>query len=137
MTELVPVQYALGSTVSTLVIFKSLGSTLQNVPAPKGFYQPYSELRPLAGGGVRGVGYPKIRWHWDFMTMAWYDIIRDILTAQSGNIHIASRVNDDADKFDYFYVKYMLPLELDLDSHHRMDFDIEYTHVVHETGPSA
>jgi hypothetical protein len=129
-------KYAIGPSVVGLVTFKALGGALVKVPHPKGFFQPYAELRPLASGGVRGVGFPIARMHWDFMRVAWYDSIRDILTAISGDCYICTRTNEDTDAFDYFTAKYQIPNELELDTHRRMDFDIIFTHLVPSSHPA-
>jgi hypothetical protein len=131
-------RYAVGASVATLVYFKpqATSGVLINVPEPKGSFMPYSEYRDVADGGVRGIGFPQATWHWDYLRPAWYDALRGLMPSASGTVYIATTTNDSLDVFDFFQAVYVWPLEIEKDSHYRMDFDLIFRRLVPSAHPS-
>jgi len=121
--------YGIGPDINNIVYFKEVGA-LKDVPAPKGSLMEGSELRDLASGGARLVGYPIITWHWDFFRAEWYDALRSICPSASGSVVIRTTTNDLLDEFQTFTAKYIWPIELEKDAHRRIDFDLTFRHAI-------
>lgn len=125
--------YGIGDDPDNLNYFRDVGGFLETVPAPKGSFKEGSEARPLASGGVRWVGYTQAMWHWDFFRKEWYDLLRSLCPDSSGIIYIETTTNDNEDEFAVYEARYIWPIELEKDSHRRMDFDVHFNRLVLET----
>jgi hypothetical protein len=112
--------YGIGASAITIGSLHDLG-----IPDPKGSYYPETKKVRLSSGKHRGLGPPRILWHWDFLRIEWREELRTFMDSVSGLTYIESRVNEE-DDWAQFEAYYLWPDE-DKDSFRRMDFDIWFT----------
>lgn len=88
-------EYAIGTSVATLVNVEELANGVTNVP-PRGMaVDPVSVRRTGADGLVYGDGFPSCKWQFDVITGAQLDELLDYLdTAQSAVVYIKTRKDD-------------------------------------------
>lgn len=117
--------YAIGSTLGGLATVTGLG-----LPNPKSSYRPYSELLALGSGGYRGAGLPSAAWNFGYLTQAQRDALRAYCTGASASVYIETRKVDNSDAFDQFSAIMRWPEEEERDNFYRLDFTVEFHHLV-------
>lgn len=122
--------YGVGTTLSGIVYFREVGALI-DVPPPKGSFREAFESHDVASGGSRYLGRPYATWHWDFFRAEWYDILRGICQGSSGIVYISTTINDNLDEFRTFRCRHKWPLDLDKDSHRRMDFNVVFRRCIY------
>ncbi len=108
-----------------MVTLASLG-----IPEPKHFYKYSGERRDTIDGGVKALGAPQAVWHWDFCRQAWRDALKVYCPGSYAIVYIETRVHDNSDSYDVFTARMIWPEEEEKDAFRRMDFDIEFRHLV-------
>jgi hypothetical protein len=88
--------FSIGTTQATLT---NLANLTTPVPEPKSTYRPYADVKPLASGGVRGVGFPVATWYWDILTRAQRDQLRIFCSGQSAAVWIRTKTMDSSDTY--------------------------------------
>jgi hypothetical protein len=64
------------------------------VPAPHHSLLVYSKPITTGDASVKGLGWRKTTWHWDFLTQAQYDKLRVYCSGLSAVVYINTRKND-------------------------------------------
>lgn len=76
--------------VSGLTLLSALGVTF-----PASDPSPYSVELPLGSGGVRGLGWATVRWHWGVYTVEEWDALRAYCPEKSADVVIRTLDVDD------------------------------------------
>lgn len=91
------------------VRLRNVETLVAGMPAPKGFFQFYSVALPLEDGGVRGGGWRKAMWRWQFLTQAQRDALRTYCTGASADVYIKTRTVDNSDAYVIYSAKMIWP----------------------------
>lgn len=115
--------YEIGLTEGGMENVQTLG-----IPAPKHFYRPFSTSVITGEGIKKGMGYPIARWHWGFLSKDDRDTLRTFISDLSSEVFIKTRIEDDS--YAVFQCIGAWVEEEEKDAGRRMDFTLEFTHLV-------
>ncbi len=76
-------EFAVGTTVGGMVNVESLGC-----PAPRPGYEAFSSMLTLGDGSVRGVGYPRASWTFDFLSGAQRAALKAFCPGASAKVYV-------------------------------------------------
>lgn len=88
--------FEIGLTSSTTNV-ESLTTPL---PPPSSEYEEFSQDIDLGSGAVRGGGWIKAYWHWDFLTQAQYTQLLTFCSGKSADVYIVTKTDHET------FVKY-------------------------------
>jgi hypothetical protein len=112
--------YEIGSSSSTTNV-ESLTTPL--LP-PRSTWQDYSQDIELASGAVRGAGWEKATWNWNFLTQAQRTQLRTFCSGKSATVWI--RTKDNSGAFVYKTGTMVWPTEETRRTTHVLDFSVEF-----------
>lgn len=122
-----PTNYSISSSGSDVTDLASLATP---IPYPKGFFQLYSQMIPLADGTTRGGGWPVASWHWGVLSRAQRDQLRTLLPNSSGSCWIYTRTMDNADAYSLYRASYIWPIEQEeRDTGRRLNFQLDFKYL--------
>lgn len=111
------------SSTPTLDLLTSLGIMLE----PVSTFQPYAEIKPIDSGGVRGVGFPVVEWHYGFIPATARNIFKSYCLGASADIYISTFVQGSW--IDY-QGKMIWPLQERYAVTQYLDWTLVFTHLV-------
>jgi hypothetical protein len=114
----------------------NLESLTTPVLPPKSTYSPYTSLKELADGSMRGVGAPVVTWRWSFLTHEMRDQLRLFCTGASASVYIRTYIKDSAGIPNYFLAKMIWPsVSEETDSTRAIDFVLIFKQLVLQADP--
>ena len=123
--------YQIGASYGALANVEGLSTP---VPAPKSSYRPYASSVPLGDGSFRGTGYPVATWRFGYLTAAQRNMLRTFCTGKSASVYIKTRITDAvsgaSDAYKIFTAIMVWPDEEERQAGRRLEFEIEFRHLV-------
>jgi hypothetical protein len=115
-------EYKIGTTYGGLTNLEDMATP---IPAPKHSLIEYSKPTILGDTTVRGLGWRRTTWHWDFLTQAQYTALRVLCAALSSFVYINTRKNDGS--YQVYTATMIWPAnEPEFVNNKLLDIDVEF-----------
>lgn len=125
--------YKIDDTLVGLTSLDALGI----IADPRSDFQPFADTIIDGAGGVHGIGFPVVEWHWDVMRTGEADILAAFLAgAASANVFIQTKTNrlstGDAYTFKKYSAVMVWPTSEDIQSKRALGLTIRFTQLVEQ-----
>jgi len=125
-------QFAIGLAMTPT----NLESLATPVTPPKSTFSPYSLVKELSDGSMRGIGAPIATWHWGVLKRPMRNQLRTFCPGASAEVYIRTYTKDNNGAPKYYKCQMFWPVE-DEETYatRAVDFKIEFKQLIIQADP--
>lgn len=102
-------EYSIATLAGGVAGLTLLSDLTPSVPWPSDDPVPYTVEKMDSDGGVRGLGWPVIQWHWNYLTVPQWNVLRTYCPEKSSDVFIRSFDVDENQEFVNYKCKMVWP----------------------------